>query len=150
MAKNSVRIHAAPEDVYAVLNDADAYPRWVVGAKRLRGTDPEWPEPGSRFHHEIGAGPAVLKDTSKILRKRKNRAIDLEVRFRPAGVAHVQLRLRPVRKGRATIVTMRERATAGPAAWLWSWPLDAGVHVRNGWSLRRLRRLVEKRAMLSA
>ena len=150
MAKNSVRIEAAPEDVYEVLNDAAAYPHWVVGAKRLRGTDPGWPKVGTRFHHEVGAGPAVLKDSTKILRKRKNRALDLEVRFRPAGVANVQLRLRPQRKGRATLVTMRERATRGPAGWLWSWPLDAAVSVRNAWSLRRLRRLVESRATLSS
>jgi hypothetical protein len=149
MAKNSVRIDARPEDVYAVLNDAHAYPRWVVGAKRIRGTDPQWPATGSRFHHEIGAGPLVLKDSSKIIRKRKNRDMDLEVRFRPGGVANVQLRLRPKRRGRATQVTMREHTTAGPADWLWSRPLDIAVHLRNAWSLRRLRRLVESRATLS-
>jgi hypothetical protein len=150
VAKNSISIGAAPEDVYAVLNDAASYPHWVVGAKRLRGIDPGWPRVGTRFHHQIGAGPLTLDDSSKILRKRKNREVDLEVRFRPVGVATVQLRLRPQQRGRATLVTMKERATRGPAGWIWSWPLNAAIGARNAWSLRRLRRLVESRATSSA
>ena len=37
MARTSIRTHASPERVFDVLTDAEAYARWVVGAKQVRG-----------------------------------------------------------------------------------------------------------------
>jgi hypothetical protein len=65
-----------------VLLDAYAYPRWVVGAKRIRAVDPEWPAPGSRFHHALGAGPAELHDSSKLLAITAPRRIERRRRVR--------------------------------------------------------------------
>ena len=56
MAENHVRIDAPADAVFAVLADADAYAQWVVGAKEIRSSDPEWPNVGSRFYHSVGAG----------------------------------------------------------------------------------------------
>ena len=148
MAVNHVRIDAPPDAVFAVLADADAYAEWVVGAKEIRSSDPEWPNVGARFHHSIGAGDATIDDSSVVLACEPNRRLELEVRFRPAGVAHVDLELDP--QGASTIVTMREVATRGPARKAWGAVLNAATYVRNAWALRRLRRLVERRAANAA
>ena len=39
MSTNSVRTQADPEQVFNILDDAYAYPRWVVGARRVRNVD---------------------------------------------------------------------------------------------------------------
>ena len=148
MAENRVRIDAPPESVFAVLADADAYAEWVVGAKEIRSSDPEWPNVGARFHHSIGAGDATIDDSSVVLACEPDRRLDLEVRFRPAGVAKVSLELDA--RGAGTLVTMREVATRGPARKAWGAALNAATHVRNAWALRRLRRLVERRAAAAA
>jgi uncharacterized protein YndB with AHSA1/START domain len=44
MSRNQIPIAAPPEAVFEVLDDAEAYPRWVVGARRMRRVDPDWPE----------------------------------------------------------------------------------------------------------
>ncbi len=67
MARNQVNVAATADEVFSVLPDPWAYPKWVVGAKRIRHVDPEWPAPGARFHHTVGAGPASLDDTSKLV-----------------------------------------------------------------------------------
>ena len=57
MSKNSVQIGVGPEQVFDVLDDAGAYPKWVVGARRVRRVDPNWPAVGSQFHHAVGTTP---------------------------------------------------------------------------------------------
>ena len=54
MTTNRVEINASPHEVFAILMDAYKYAHWVVGAKRVRATDPNWPEIGARFHHTVG------------------------------------------------------------------------------------------------
>jgi len=146
MARNSIVIHAPPEDVYAVLSDADSYARWVVGSKEIRGTDRDWPRPGGRFHHTVGAGPARIEDDSEVTRAEPGRRLELEVRFRPAGTAHVTIELEPEAGARATALTMTEVPTGGPPLRVWRLALDAVTHLRNTESLRRLRRIVEARS----
>ena len=46
MAVNEAYLDASPEDIWDVLSDPYAYPRWVVGSKRIRGVDPDWPAVG--------------------------------------------------------------------------------------------------------
>src|SRR4051794_37123221 len=55
MATARTFIHAAPEDVFNVLSNADAYEYWVVGCQEIRDADEAFPEPGSSFEHRIGA-----------------------------------------------------------------------------------------------
>jgi hypothetical protein len=39
MSRNSIDVAASPTDVFAVLDDPHAYPKWVVGARRIRDVD---------------------------------------------------------------------------------------------------------------
>lgn len=150
MSRNMVVIDAPTEQVFAVLTDARAYGSWVVGAKRVRSVDGTWPQPGSRFHHTVGAGPAVLEDSSKVLGLEENRHLTLEVRFRPLGVGIVDFELDPVRRDGATLLTMDERPKSGPVRSVWGTVLDRVMAARNALALRRLRTVVERRAAAAA
>jgi hypothetical protein len=144
MARNSVRVRASPDDVFDVLEDACAYPRWVVGARRIRAVDRTWPEVGSRFHHSLGAAGAELRDSSLVLARDRPRSLSLEVRFRPTGVARVDIRVTPA--GEGSTVTLDEIATAGPARHIPSFLLEPLLRLRNAIALQRLRHEVERRA----
>lgn len=147
MATDRIRVPGPPDVVFDVLEDAAAYPRWVVGAHRIRSVDPDWPRVGSRFHHSIGVG-LHLHDTSQVLESARPERFALETRFRPFGVARVDVELRADRDG--TLVTITERPVAGPARRWSSAPLDRLVGLRNVWSLRRLRGVVAERAARTA
>ena len=144
MSRNQVTMSASPADVFAVLDDADAYPRWVVGARRLRRVDPDWPHEGSEFHHAIGLPGAELKDSTEVLEHAAPRRIVLEVRFRPTGTARVEISIDPVEGG--SVVTMEEHPHSGPVSWLPRFVTDPALHLRNALSLQRLRHEVEQRA----
>ena len=146
MTTNHIDIDVPPRAVFAVLMDAYAYPEWVVGTKRVRGTDPDWPAVGARFHHAVGVPGVELKDSSKLLEIEDDRKVLLEVRFRPAGVAIVRIELEPGAGGQRTHVTMNEVPKSGPARTWWSKPLELLIVGRNAWSLRRLAHLCEHRA----
>jgi uncharacterized protein YndB with AHSA1/START domain len=143
MPRNSIEIAGSPTDVFAVLDDATAYPRWVVGARRIRRVDDSWPAEGSRFHHALGVPGAELHDSSKVIRRDPPHHLELEVRFRPTGVARVELEVTPAPAG--STVSISERPLAGPFAWLPQVVSDPVLHLRNAWSLRRLRSEVERR-----
>jgi uncharacterized protein YndB with AHSA1/START domain len=145
MSRNEVYVDSPPSEVFAVLMDANAYPRWVVGSKRIRRVDPDWPRPGARFHHTMAAGPADLDDSSRLISVDEARRVELEVRYRPVGVAHVVIELEAVDGGAGTRVVLLEEATAGPSAKLPTALVDVLFGVRNKLSLRRLARLVERR-----
>src|SRR3954451_7107488 len=114
MARNDIIVNARPADVFGVLTDPGAFGYWVVGAKRVRGHDRAWPRRGSRFHHTVGVGPVVLDDNSKVLEIKQDRRLVLEAPVRPFGIATVELDLKPVKRGKATKVTMREEPLRGP------------------------------------
>jgi uncharacterized protein YndB with AHSA1/START domain len=134
-------IAASPERVFAVLADAGRYSDWVVGSQRIRGADPGFPAPGSRFHHSVGIGPLALHDHTEVLEADRPRRLKLVARARPLGTATVTLELRAERDG--TEVTMVEDP-AGHTAPLRFVPLvHAFARLRNAESLRRLQALVE-------
>jgi uncharacterized protein YndB with AHSA1/START domain len=143
--RNSITVVASKEQVFAVLDDAEAYPDWVVGARRIRKVDRRWPRVGSRFHHAIGGPGVEIKDSSEVIRREPPHLLELEVRFRPGGIARVKLRVKGLRRGRTRIV-MKERVTGGPLRRVPRVMTEPALAVRNAWSLRRLRRLVEERA----
>jgi uncharacterized protein YndB with AHSA1/START domain len=143
MVRQEITIAASADEVFAVLLDAYAYADWVVGARRVRGVDPEWPAVGARFHHALGAGPIELKDSTKILELDRPHHLALEVRFRPFGTGRVDLHLEAVQGGRATLVTMDEEASVTSNMRVIERVL---ITLRNWWSLRRLRRLAAQRA----
>jgi uncharacterized protein YndB with AHSA1/START domain len=143
MSRNQVTVRASPEAVFAVLDDAEAYPRWVVGARRIRRVDPDWPREGSEFHHAVGVPGAEVHDSSEVVDRDPPHRIVLDVRFRPGGSARVELRVEPTAGG--SLVTMEERTRSGPASWVPDLVTDPVLHLRNAWSLQRLRREVEQR-----
>jgi uncharacterized protein YndB with AHSA1/START domain len=149
MTTNHADVDALPQDVYGVLTDAYAYAKWVVGSKRVRGVDPNWPAVGARFHHTVGPPGVDIKDSSKLVELEENRRVVLEVRFRPAGVAVVAIDLEPLEGGRRTHITMMEHPRSGPVRKWWSMPLEIATSARNAISLRRLARLCERRAHAS-
>src|SRR6185369_15590794 len=102
--RNSISMSAPPEAVFEVLDDACAYPRWVVGARRVRHVDADWPAVGSRFHHAIGTAAGELHDSSKVLERVPPDRIVLEVRIRPTGVALVEIDV--TRDGDNSVVTL--------------------------------------------
>ena len=143
MSRNAITIDAPPTAVFTVLDDAEAYPRWVVGARRIRHVDPEWPAPGAEFDHEVGTAAAALQDDSQVVEREWPRRLELEVRVRPIGVARVTLHVSP--EGDGCTVVMEEHPRRGVVERLPGAVVDPLLHVRNAWSLRRLRDEVQRR-----
>jgi uncharacterized protein YndB with AHSA1/START domain len=144
MSLNRIVIEAPPEEVFETLLDARAYQYWVVGARKIRAVDPEWPAVGSRFHHTVGAAPGI-DDNTKIVASDPNCRLELEARFRPLGVARVTFSLEPIDGGRSTLLTMTEEPVSGPLQRFDSWLVHQLLWLRNTWSLVRLRKLVRER-----
>jgi uncharacterized protein YndB with AHSA1/START domain len=141
VATTRIQIAASPDEVFAVLADADAYSHWVVGSDTIRDADAAWPEVGSRFHHRIGCGLLKLNDHTEVIEADPPNRLTLRARARPLATAEITLLLAAL--GDGTEVTMIE--TAGdPLSRLVLNPItDPLVHLRNVQSLRRLRRMAE-------
>ncbi len=140
-ARCSTVIDRPAARVFGVLLDPYAYSKWVVGTKRIRGVDTNWPAEDASFYHEVGAGPLRIKDRTTLVSKEQNVMIWLRARVWPAGEADVRLILEA--DGDRTRITMEEEPCAGPARALWNPMLAPVLHVRNLASLARLKRLVE-------
>jgi len=136
---------APPEAVFAVLSDGWRYADWVVGAKKIRAVDPDWPAPGSKFHHKVGVGPFEINDNSKLEAIDPPRSISLNVRARPAGVARVHIALEPDDEG-GTMIAMDEYPIAGIARFTDNPIQRALLAGRNLEALRRLKNLAEEDA----
>ena len=142
MALNEIQIDAPLPVVWGVLADPPTYEQWVVGNKRIRHHDPNWPEPGAEFHHTVGFGPLAVKDKTVALEAIPPRRLVMQVRALPVGVGIVTFELEDA--GSGTLVRMREKADSGPAKRL-APVVDRLIHLRNAETLRRLRRCAEAR-----
>jgi uncharacterized protein YndB with AHSA1/START domain len=148
VAENRILVQAPPERVFDVLSDPDRYCEWVVGAAETEGGQSArpWPRPGSRFRHRVGFGPFSIRDSTKVEEAERPRRLVLEARFRPLGVATVEMLLEP--RGDDTLVVMREHPRRGPmklVATVARPVVDLMVSARNAESLRRLKRIVEEK-----
>ena len=94
------------EAVWDVLADPGNYGYWVVGSKVIRDADPDWPAPGSKFHHTVGFGPFTIADHTESIEAERPHRLQLRAKGRPAGTAKVTLELVP--KDGGTLVKMRE------------------------------------------
>ncbi|HEY8465200.1 MAG TPA: SRPBCC family protein [Solirubrobacterales bacterium] len=141
MARNSTHINASPERVFEVLTDPDAYGYWVVGSKEIRGADPDWPQPGSQFHHSVGFGPFTVKDSTRVELYEPPRRLRLRAKARPLGTARVTMELRPADGG--TDVTMIEDPADPLTAFVFNPLTHLLVRGRNVESLNRLKELAE-------
>jgi uncharacterized protein YndB with AHSA1/START domain len=110
----SLHTDASPDAVFAVLADGERYADWVVGAKKIRSVDADWPAPGSELRHKVGVGPIEIKDRSTVTAVEPGRSITLRVRARPAGVAEVHVEVVPADDG-GTDITMEEHPVEGVA-----------------------------------
>ena len=146
MGRTTHTIDAPPSRVFDVLSDPDSYGEWVVGSKRVRDADPDFPAPGSRFHHTVGFGPITVSDHTVVEELKRPQRIKLRAKARPLGTAHVTLELK--RKGRSkTEVTMTEGPADPLSALAFFHPLTLLlVRGRNDESLRRLGELAAGRA----
>jgi carbon monoxide dehydrogenase subunit G len=140
--RNESFIDAAPEQVFAVLADAESYGYWVVGAKTIRYADPTWPQPGSRLHHTLGFGPFTLKDNTKVLIADHPRRLVLEARGRPVGIAHIDFTV--TAEGSGSRVQLREWLVEPKVLARFNPLLAPLVRLRNSETLRRLARQVMK------
>ncbi len=144
MARNRIHIEAEPEAVFALLADPDRYPEWVVGANDIRDYDESFPEPGSRFHHEVGPGAITLSDHTEVLEAESPRRLVLKAKARPLGTARIALELSASAGG--TEVLMDERPGDRLTSLLARNPFADGLlKLRNAESLSRLKRIAEGR-----
>lgn len=141
MSYNSREVHADTDAVFAVLVDPHTYPAWLVGNAEVRAVDPEWPEPGSRFHHSVGVPPFTISDSSEVVEIEPGRLLRLKVRARPLIQAMATFRL--LGDGARTVVSFEEEPAPGVLGLLARPLVDPLVHVRNQESLRRLAAYIE-------
>lgn len=144
MATNKRFMLVPPSAVWDVLADAGNYGYWVVGSKLIRDADPDWPAPGSKFHHTIGAGPLKLSDHTVSLEAQPPHRLKLRAKGRPLGTASVTMTMTP--KDGGTVVQMTEN----PDGIYSVMALNPLVHVltvaRNSESLMRLEELALRKA----
>ena len=143
MAVIETYIDAPPEKVFAVLSDPDSYGYWVVGSERIRGADPDWPAPGTRFHHSVGFGPFTIDDHTECRDVEEPRMIELRAKSRPLGTASIRMELEPEAGG--TRVRMREDPGDLVTAFVFNPLTHLLVRGRNEKSLQRLAELAERR-----
>jgi uncharacterized protein YndB with AHSA1/START domain len=136
-------IAATPEQVWAVLSDGWLYPVWVVGATHMRNVDDGWPAPGARLHHQVGAWPMMLSDTTEVVRADPKRQLVLQGRAWPAGEVRIELTIESHAQG--SLVRMAEGPTHGPAHFLDNPVQRKILAARNRESLGRLASIAETR-----
>jgi hypothetical protein len=141
-------LDASPEAVTLVLSDPRTYDGVVVGSRRIRWFDARWPEVGTRFHHNVGFGPMIIRDHSEVVVQDLPRRLLLAVRIRPVGSAEVDFRLTPEHGG--TRVDITETPSSGLLSLAWSPPLAAATRWRNRRVLDRLEKLARERAHIAA
>jgi uncharacterized protein YndB with AHSA1/START domain len=144
MPTNERFMPVPPRAVWDALADAGNYGYWVPGSRVIRDAEPDWPAPGSKFHHTIGVGPFEVSDHTKALEARPPELLRIRAKGRPIGTATVTLEMAPRDGG--TLVRMTERPD-GPARLLDLNPLVWLVtKARNAESLMRLEELAARRA----
>jgi uncharacterized protein YndB with AHSA1/START domain len=132
-----------PAAVWEVLADPAGYAYWVVGSKLVRDADPDFPAPGSRFHHTLGFGPLTLNDHTEVLEAERPALLRLRAKGRPLGTATVTLRMSPVDGG--TEVEISENPDGIYSLLALNPAAHVATKVRNAESLMRLEELALRR-----
>jgi len=122
-----------------VLARPGSYGYWVVGSKQIRDADPDWPAPGSRFHHTIGLGPFTVRDHTESIASRPPAELRLRAKGRPLGTAVVSVSLIP--RGGGTLVRMTETPDGLTALLAFNPVVHLFTMGRNEESLMRLEEL---------
>lgn len=140
MAIRQVLVDASPERVWAVLADGWSYEAWVVGTRKIRSVDPDWPALGSALDYTAGFPPFQVEDRTVVRRVDPGHRLELEVQAPPLGSARVAIELIPW--GDATVVVLDEHPLRGLGARLHTAPVEFLMHQRNRRMLANLARLV--------
>lgn len=138
-------IEAPPAEVFEVLAEPRTYPDWLVGAKKIRGVDADFPDDHARFDHTVGAGPVSVDDSTEVIDVDEPERLKLRVH---AGPIHGEVELLVLPSPKGTEVRFRERPI-GPLAFATP-AFRPSLQARNAESLRQLRKLVEERGAPAA
>jgi uncharacterized protein YndB with AHSA1/START domain len=145
MSRNRIELPASPEQVFEILIDPYTFPKWVVGAKRIRGVDPDWPRPGSCFHHASGAGGDVtVKDKTELVTMNPPMSLVLQAYLRPLGIVRIRMLMERGSKEGTTLFTVTESPAPGTKLTKVKRLLDPALSVRNSKSLKCLEKLVRE------
>jgi uncharacterized protein YndB with AHSA1/START domain len=129
--------------VFDVISDPWLIPVWVVGATHIRDVDSEWPSPGSRLHHKVGAWPLALSDSTAVVDYEPPRRLVLQGRAYPFGEVRIELTVSAAANG--SLVRMGETPTHGVAYALDNPVQRRILRARNRESLDRLAAIAEHR-----
>jgi hypothetical protein len=135
-------VAATRQQVWDVLADGWSYSGWVVGNSRIRAVSPDWPAPGSRILHSIGAWPAVIDDETVVESCEAGSELVLLAKVRPAAQARITLRLSDIPGGCS--IEMSEVAVSAPLRWVPDVVQMLGVAPRNRECTWRLAMIAEK------
>jgi uncharacterized protein YndB with AHSA1/START domain len=144
VATNQRFMPVPPQAVWDSLADPGVYAYWVVGSKVIRDADPEWPAPGSKFHHTVGAGPIKVSDHTESLEADRPRLLRLRTKARPLGTAIVTMEMTAHRGG--TLVRMTENPDGVTAMLTLNPLLQVLTKARNAEALARLEELALRRS----
>jgi len=141
----TITIDAPPDRVCEVITDPLTYPEWLLGAQKIRKVDAAWPQPGSRFHHTVGAGPLRVSDHTSVVCVDEPERFELLAHIGPLGAARVTFVLHE-RDGR-TEIELDEVPEGGLMRTMWSSlgraALALGIWGRNEVSLQKLKAYIE-------
>lgn len=138
MTESRRRFAADRSTVFDRLVDAECYPAWLGGARRIEIRDPQWPAPDTSFDHEVGVGPVRVHDSTTVEDVDEGRSLHLVVRARPFLVADVWFEVRAVDGGSEVVMREEPRGSFRLVAAL----IAPAVRLRNDRSLARLDRLL--------
>lgn len=139
----SQHIAAPAEHVFETIADPWRLPLWVVGAVHIRAVDQGWPAEGTRVHHQVGAWPVTVSDSTIVLELDAPKRLVLQGRAWPFGEARIEMLVEPA--GDGALVEMREAPTHGPQRALDNPLFRKVLAVRNRECLQRLAVLAEER-----
>jgi uncharacterized protein YndB with AHSA1/START domain len=144
VATNKRFMPVPAQAVWDVLADPGDYGYWVVGSKLIRDADPDWPAPGSKFHHTIGVGPFKVSDHTEALEAERPHRMVLRAKGRPVGSAKVTMTMTPRDGG--TVVQMTENPDGAYRPLALNPLLHVFTVLRNAESLMRLEELALRKA----
>jgi uncharacterized protein YndB with AHSA1/START domain len=144
VATNKRFMAVPPQAVWDVLADPGDYGYWVVGSKLIRDADPDWPAPGSKFHHTVGVGPFKVSDHTEALEAERPQRLVMRAKGRPVGIARVTMTMTPRDGG--TIVQMTESPDGAYRPLVLNPLLHVFTVLRNAESLMRLEELALRKA----
>jgi uncharacterized protein YndB with AHSA1/START domain len=147
VATNTRFMPVPPEAVWDVLADPGDYGYWVVGSKVIRDAEPDWPAPGSKFHHTVGVGPVKVSDHTVSVEAEPPHLLKIRAKGRPLGTATVTMKMRP--KDGGTFVEMVENPDGIFSPLALNPVLHVATKLRNSESLMRLEELALRQAGLA-